>query len=182
MKWDTSTGRRRRIRRTGCSCGEGAGLQELRCPVPMPSQQSVARMRAGDSPETRLWQLTWGGRERGGRRNCCRLSMCRRLPTGERLWNCGPVPLSWMRSDQLTLRPVMASRRPSSSPSSFAMRSRSWPNSRVHLIQFGPKLPIGCRDRNEDHHPGADHRPRFGGHHHGFPVRCVRVRLRQSPQ
>ena len=34
-------------------------------------------------------------------------------------------PLSGERGNHATLRPVMASRRPSSSPSSFAMRSRS---------------------------------------------------------
>ena len=52
----------------------------------------------------------------------------------------------------------------------------------VHLTQLGPNLPIGCRDRNEDHHPGAYHRPRFRSHYHRFPDRCVRVRIQQPPQ
>ena len=50
---------------------------------------------------------------------------------------------------------------------------------RVHLVQLGPNLSIGCGDRYEDHDSGADHRPRFGSHCHRLPVPCARVMVRQ---
>ena len=48
-------------------------------------------------------------------------------PRRETRFSVRRAPLSGKRGGQATLRPVMASRKPSSSPSSFAMRSRSRP-------------------------------------------------------
>ena len=124
--WGASTGRRRRFRRTGCFFGEGVpgfSNRVVRCRrhhkgASRGCEPAVhRRFDCGDRPETL---------DRRGRRNCRRLSMRHRLRVGERSWHGGRVPLSGNRGDQ-ALRPAMAPRRPSSSPSSFAMRSRSCP-------------------------------------------------------
>ena len=53
---------------------------------------------------------------------------------------------AWVENDdQATLRPAMASQRPSSSPVELRHAFAELTDFRVHSTQFGPDPPIGCR-------------------------------------
>ena len=52
----------------------------------------------------------------------------------------------------------------------------------LHRPVWPGVLPMGCRDRNEDHRAGACHRPRIRCHRHRLSVRRVRERIRQPLQ
>ena len=90
---------------------------------------------------------------------------------------------------QAALRPVIASRRPLEQPFELRHAFAKPADLAVDLIQLvakrlhlSAKLPIGRRDRDQDHDPGADYRPRFRESSTSSSVHCVPVDARCPPR